>query len=99
MNNLNAVEAIFFAALEKDTPEERAVFLGQSCAGDTELRRHVERLLSANPKVGSFLQAPASGPTGTLADSSIAERPGSVIGPYELMEQIGEGGFGLVFVA
>jgi len=99
MNNLTAVEAILFAALEKDTPEERAAYLDQSCAGDPELRRHVERLLKAQPKVGSFLQAPASGLAGTMAEPPITERPGTVIGPYELMEQIGEGGFGLVFVA
>src|SRR5262249_10137510 len=99
MNNLTAVEAIFLGALEKATPEERATYLDQACRGDAELRGHVERLLKAQPKMGSFLGAPASTPPNTVADRTIAEGPGSIIGPYKLKELIGEGGMGLVFVA
>jgi serine/threonine protein kinase len=97
MDRLAAVEAIFFAVLAKDSPAERAAYLDESCHGDAELRRQVERLLNAQPQVGSFLQAPAAGlaPTG----EAVSERPGTVIGHYKLMEQIGEGGMGLVFVA
>src|SRR4029077_13667158 len=40
-----------------------------------------------------------AGTLGTKIDQPIAERPGSVIGPYKLLEQIGEGGFGVVFMA
>jgi WD40 repeat protein/serine/threonine protein kinase len=99
MNDLTAVETIFLAASEKATPEECAAYLDQACHGDAELRCHVERLLKAQPKVGSFLAAPAATPAATSADGPIAERPGSVIGPYKLKELIGEGGMGLVFVA
>ena len=95
---MNAVESIFSAALEKPNPEERAAYLQEACGTDAELRREVERLLSAEPKVGAFLNFPASALVATV-DETIIEGPGTVIGPYKLMEQIGEGGMGLVFVA
>jgi WD40 repeat protein/serine/threonine protein kinase len=94
-----SVESLFLAAMEKASHAERSAYLDEACAGDADLRRRVQRLLDAQQNVGSFLQAPAAGLAGTVADPRISERPGSVIGPYELMEQIGEGGFGLVFVA
>src|SRR5262249_39094564 len=72
----------------------------QACAHDAELRRHVERLLAAHPRAAGFLNEPAPGLTALAVDEPpIEERPGTVIGPYRLMEQIGEGGMGLVFVA
>jgi WD40 repeat protein/serine/threonine protein kinase len=98
VENLSAVESIFFAALAKGSPAERAAYLEEACGPDLDLRRRVERLLSAQPKVGSFLQAPA-GLGGTVEEPPVTERPGTPIGPYKLMEQIGEGGMGLVFVA
>jgi serine/threonine protein kinase/tetratricopeptide (TPR) repeat protein len=97
MDNLSAVESVFFAALDRETPEERAAYLDQACGADPELRRCVERLLQAQPRVGSFLQSPA--PVPTVDIQPVAERPGTVLGPYKLLEQIGEGGFGVVFMA
>jgi hypothetical protein len=47
-----------FAALERPTAAERAAFLDLACAGDTELRRQVERLLKAHANVGDFLNKP-----------------------------------------
>jgi serine/threonine protein kinase/tetratricopeptide (TPR) repeat protein len=99
VNNLSAVESIFFAALDKGSPEERASYLDQACGADLELRGCVERMLKAQPKVGSFLQAPAPGLAATTDEPPLTEKPGTMVGPYKLMEQIGEGGFGLVFVA
>ncbi|HVS38861.1 MAG TPA: serine/threonine-protein kinase [Gemmataceae bacterium] len=99
MDNLSAVESIFFAALEKVSAEERAAYLDQACGQDAPLRRHVENLLSAHPKAGAFLQRPCFGPVPTTDEPVVTERPGTVIGPYKLMEQIGAGGMGLVFVA
>ena len=99
MDNLSAVESIFLAALEKGSAEERAAYLDQACGKDAELRLRVERLLSAHPKVGSFLQAPPPDQALTTDEPAVTERPGTVIGRYKLMEQIGEGGMGLVFVA
>jgi serine/threonine protein kinase/WD40 repeat protein len=96
MTDLSAVESIFHAALERLSPEARAAYLDAACP-DPEVRRQVERLLAAHPQVGDFLK-PSSGEL-TADHVSIQERPGTVIGPYKLMEQIGEGGMGLVFVA
>ncbi len=96
MTDLSAVESIFHAALERPTPEARASYLDAACP-NPEVRRQVERLLAAHPQVGDFLK-PSDGEL-TEDHVSIQERPGMVIGPYKLMEQIGEGGMGLVFVA
>jgi WD40 repeat protein/serine/threonine protein kinase len=93
-----SVESIFLAALEEQAPEKRAAYLDEACRDDVELRRQVERLLRAQPRVGAFLESPASALVGTV-DEPIREGPGTVIGPYKLMEQIGQGGMGLVFVA
>jgi serine/threonine-protein kinase len=94
VDNLSAVESIFFAALDKGTAEERAAYLDQACGPDTQLRGRVERLLQAHPQVGDFLQAPVPGLPATVDESPLAEKPGTVIGPYKLKEQIGEGGHG-----
>jgi serine/threonine protein kinase/WD40 repeat protein len=99
MNTLNVVESIFFAALDKDTPESRAVYLDTACKGDANLRRCVERLLNAHPKADAFMRAPAAGLPETIEPPAIEERPGSIIGPYKLLQQLGEGGFGVVFMA
>ncbi|HEY7153037.1 MAG TPA: protein kinase [Gemmataceae bacterium] len=99
MNNLSAVESIYFAALEKGSPEERAAYLDEACGADGELRLCVERLLNAQPKVGSFLQVPAPGLPATSDEHPIVEGPGTRIGPYKLLQQIGEGGMGVVYMA
>ncbi len=95
MTDLSAVESIFLAAVEKPSPEERAAYLDAACPGP-EVHRHVERLLAAHPQVGSFLNRPGQVAT---VEEPVSEGPGTVLGPYKLMEQIGEGGMGLVFVA
>jgi serine/threonine protein kinase len=99
MNCQSPVEAIFFAALEKQTPAERLAYLDVVCGEDEDLRFRVQRLLNAQPQLGSFLQRPAAKLITSAEDASPAERPGTVIGPYMLLEQIGEGGFGMVFMA
>src|SRR5439155_7486947 len=99
MDNPSPLEAIFFAALEKGSPQERAAYLDEACAGDPDLRWHVEKMLAAQAQAGSFLEQPAPVPVVTVAEQPASEGPGTVIGPYKLLEQIGEGGFGLVFLA
>src|SRR5262249_54800248 len=90
--------SIFAAVLEKATDDERAAYLAEACAGDAKLRRRVEALLRAHAEPDEILDPPAA-QVATVDEAPIVERPGSRVGPYKLMEQIGEGGFGLVFVA
>ena len=59
MTPMSDAEAIYFAALEKRTPQERAAYLEEACGGNQALRRRVERLLAALPHMGTFLEQPA----------------------------------------
>src|SRR5215510_12015474 len=99
MNHPSPLEAVFFAALEKGSPQERAAYLDQACAGDPDLRRRVEKMLAAQAQAGSFLEQPAPGPVITVDEVPVTERLGMVIGPYKLLQQLGEGGMGTVFMA
>ena len=91
-------EFLFQEALKRSTPADRAVFLEEACHGDESLRRSVEQLLAAHDLAGSFLLSPP-GDVDATALYSISEQPGAEIGPYKLLQQIGEGGFGVVFMA
>jgi WD40 repeat protein/serine/threonine protein kinase len=95
-------ETLFHLALEKPA-SERAAFLEQACGGDDDLRRRVAALLHAHDNPGSFLGQPplAAGPLGgeAPAPATAGEVPGSRIGPYKLLQRIGEGGMGAVFMA
>ncbi len=88
---------MFEAALEQP-PERRPEFLDGICGGDANLRQRLESLLMKNDLAGSFLESPAAVWTSTLEDT-IHERPGTVIGLYKLLQQIGEGGMGVVYMA
>jgi serine/threonine protein kinase len=94
----NRAKAIFLAAIEEHAPEQWSAFLEQACAGDTPLRAAVEKLLRAQADLGSFHEAARTAVHPTAA-SPVSEGPGTVIGPYKLLEQLGEGGFGIVFLA
>jgi len=87
-------EQLFHQALEQPE-DQRASFLDTACKGDADLRERVEVLLRAHANPGSFLQAGAA-PT---LNKPITEAPGTVIGPYKLLQKIGEGGFGVVYMA
>ena len=91
-------EDVFYAALELKTPEQRAAYLEVACADDAKVRRRVECLLSRHQESAGPLDAP---PPGVVAADyqPVLEGPGSMIGPYKLVEQIGEGGMGVVFMA
>jgi serine/threonine protein kinase/tetratricopeptide (TPR) repeat protein len=93
------VRSIFLAAVERDSPEQQKAYLDEACAGDEELRRRVEVLLRAHEEPNPLLDRPAAAPVATADEQAVGEGPSTVIGPYRLMEQIGEGGMGLVFVA
>jgi len=92
---------IFIEALQRLDPTERSSYLNKACAADDALRGRVLQLLAEHEKPESFLldAPPPFGAGAATIDEPIAERPGTVIGPYKLLEQIGEGGFGIVFMA
>jgi serine/threonine protein kinase len=90
------VEALFEQAL-KYKPEERAAFLAGACGQDAELRGRVEELLRADADAGGFLPTdPGRKRTIVL---SVTEAPGERIGRYKILQQIGEGGCGVVYMA
>jgi serine/threonine protein kinase/Tfp pilus assembly protein PilF len=97
--NRNRDVELFEAAVQL-SPAERVAFLDRACADDLDLRRRIEALLRSNDRIGDVLEEPATasifeGPAKVTA----GERPGDRIGRYKLLQQIGEGGCGVVFVA
>ncbi|HEV3341511.1 MAG TPA: protein kinase [Pirellulales bacterium] len=84
------VMELFCEALSRQSPEDRASFLADACGEDATLRARIEDLLRADEEAGRFLEG---------APRKVVEGPGTPIGPYKLLEQIGEGGFGIVFMA
>jgi non-specific serine/threonine protein kinase/serine/threonine-protein kinase len=92
-----SIDRLFWDAAQIASPGEREAFLDHACADDTVLRRRVEQLLLAQSKVAGFLESPA--PALAVSAGVLYEEPGTAVGPYLLLELIGEGGMGLVFAA
>ena len=90
-------------ALDIEGAADRTAFLDQACSSDVQLRAGVEALLRASAKSGDFLDVSARPGSpisaATIDFPPVAERPGTRIGPYKLLEQIGEGGMGVVYMA
>src|SRR5262245_15756969 len=95
---------IFIAALQQEGAAQRQAFLDQACAGQPDLRQQVEQLLRLHEGAGSFLEKPAgelvaTGPLQDTAGQASHEASGASIGPYKLVELLGEGGMGSVWLA
>ncbi len=91
--------AVFTEALRLP-PEERNRYLTEACKGDGEFRRRVEALLEAYEQAGDFLgKSAADRPARAAPAVPAGEKPGDRIGHYKLLQQIGEGGCGVVYMA
>jgi serine/threonine protein kinase len=97
--NSDSAFEIFTEAIQLPS-DERIAFLDRACAGDTDLRRTIEALLRSNDRAGGFLEAPPTASISERREKVVAgEKPGDQVGRYKLLEQIGEGGCGVVFIA
>jgi eukaryotic-like serine/threonine-protein kinase len=102
---------LFLHAVGKLPPERWEDYVAEGCGGDTELERQVSHLLQVHREAGSFLESPAVALRDLDVDRTFAETPtdearrltvaqaGTVIGPYKLLQPIGEGGMGTVYMA
>ena len=85
---------IFVAALAIANIDERDAFLEKACSEPGQ-KEHLQALIEAEAQLGTFLESPAR----ATESPGVEERPGTIIGPYKLLEQIGEGGMSIVFMA
>src|SRR5438105_2059254 len=114
MNDPPNREVLVFNAALQLPPGERGDYLGEACRSNSELRDHVEALIEAHERAGAFLQEPADVPVGSSVaaargqpnvgpsrpvSSLPGEKCGDHVGQYKLLQQIGEGGCGVVYMA
>ena len=97
-NELLDEKAVFNGARGLASQAERVAYLHQVCGHDPEALRRVLELLRVYDQEKSFLESPPVA-VGATTDQHPLERPGTMIGPYKLLQQIGEGGMGTVFMA
>ena len=85
---------IFKNAPQDVSAEELKLYLDGACGGDATLRARVEALFQAGAKAGGFMERPAMDGVPTVPDNSpVLEGPGTQIGRYKLLQEIGSGGF------
>ncbi len=95
---LRKAREVFLTIVGKLPKEQWEDYVAEACNGDADLAQQVGHLLQVHREAGSFLDGPAPG-LGIQLDQYPIERPGTVIGPYTLLELIGDGGMGVVFMA
>src|SRR5262249_368048 len=91
-------KAVFNSARSRSSPEERLAYLHEAWGEDPAALKRILELLRVYDQEKSFLESPAV-VLGATVGEPVAEEPGTVIGSYKLLEPIGEGGFGVVFMA
>jgi tetratricopeptide (TPR) repeat protein/tRNA A-37 threonylcarbamoyl transferase component Bud32 len=97
----NSLRSIFNQAVEITDGAARAAFLNEACGQDAALRQRVDALLHAHQQAGGFLDTAesATAPITIVLNLPLTEKPGDWIGRYKLLQQIGEGGCGVVYMA
>lgn len=94
------LDELFHAAIEQD-PEAREDFVAEACRDDAELRHELESMLAHHDAAGDFIESPAYAlaAEAVLSDESSEALVGRVVGPYQILEVLGSGGMGVVYVA
>jgi serine/threonine protein kinase len=92
-------EKIFEIAIKLPTAQERAAYVRGACGEDQALRQQIESLIQAHEDVGGFMPTDPGETVITIPDRPLAEGEGTCIGRYKLLQRIGEGGMGVIYMA
>jgi serine/threonine protein kinase len=97
--NRTMAEKVFEGAIKLPTPQERAAYVRGACGEDQALRQQVESLVQAHDEVGGFMPTDPGEAVITIPDRPLSEKEGTCIGRYKLLQRIGEGGMGVIYMA
>ncbi|MCP4450071.1 MAG: protein kinase, partial [Planctomycetes bacterium] len=93
------IYTLLLEVLEQPTAQDRAAYMDKVCQNNPGLRTELESLLRAHEQAGSFLEVDSESASVTMDQAPLTLTPGTVIGPYKLLEKIGEGGMAVVYMA